>query len=161
MKTKLIISLGVLLFPLLTFAQVAEQRPTTFYVVKSNFSKKEIITKNLIIEASNIANMKILSKEEAEDQYGRLGKNILVTIITPNSGVKLSTVGEFFKHHNIQGNQRDLPFVIDGEAVRDTTNLLIEENSFKLFHVRADSIEIMTAGHLHTLDLKKRGLYHN
>ncbi|MBC7401491.1 MAG: hypothetical protein H7289_16250 [Mucilaginibacter sp.] len=156
MKTKLIISLGVLLFPLLTIAQVAPH----LYIVKSNFSTKETITKNLITDPLSIANMQILSPQDAENRFGKLAENTLVLLMTPKPGVKFSTVGEFFKHHHIKGNQRNLPFVIDGE-VRDTTNLLIEENCLKVLHIRDDSIEIVTGGHLHYLDLKRRGLYHN
>lgn len=114
----------------------------------------------MAIDALNIADVSIIPTQEAEKRYGKLEENSLVAVVTLKPGVKISTLGEFYKKHDIKGNKRNLPFVIDGQAITDTTNLVIEESSVKVLNIRTDSIEIMTSAHLRFLENRKKIKHH-
>jgi len=154
MRTKLIITLAVLLLPLISLAQTETSEPKPFFIIKFPSSSKEILTNNVLLEASDIDKIEFIPVMEAEKRFGKLPKNAVIAKVTLKPGVKISTLGQFYKIHGVNENKRKLPFVINGETWSDTTNLFISENSLKVIKIRTDSIEIMTAGHV--LELEKR-----
>lgn len=154
MKTKLIIGLGALLFPLLLLAQAETSKPKAFLIIKSPSFSKEILTSNILLEASDIAKIEFIPVIEAEKRFGKLPSMQSATV-TLNPGVKISTLSQFYKIHGVNENKRKLPFVINGETWSDTTNLLIVESSLNVINIKTDSIQIMTAGYLHQMKNRK------
>ncbi|MGY4386300.1 hypothetical protein ACVWYN_003351 [Pedobacter sp. UYP24] len=157
MKNKLIIVLCVLLIPLLSLAQSTNKAAPGFFVIKSTPYSKEIVTRNMMIDASEIADLRVLRIQEAEKRFGKLKETSVIAELTLKRGIKISTLREFYNKHNIQGNKRNLPFVINGQDIKDTTNLVISENSLKVLKIRTDSIQIMSAAHLkHLASIKNK-----
>jgi hypothetical protein len=161
MKTKLYILFGLMISPIIAFAQeqetIKKPAPTVIYIVKLIPSNKEIVTQNLIIDPQKIASALILPRNEAEQRFGKIDYPI-VWVITPKPGVKLTSIGEFYKHRKLTGNTKNLPIAIDGQVIKDTTNLLIEESSIKEFKKSKDSVLVKSSSYLHYLDLKKKEL---
>ncbi|MFP5080237.1 hypothetical protein [Pedobacter sp. JCM 36344] len=155
MKIKLLMSIGVLLFPLLSHGQEKNKRAPGFWIIKASASSKEIVTKNLVVDNSAIADIRVLPLQEIEKRFGSLKEVSLIAEITLKAGFKISTLKEFYEKHNIKGDKRRLPFAIDGEDRNDTTNLTFVEPGLNV-RIGTDSIQIKTEIHLrHLEDLKQ------
>ncbi|MDB5004969.1 MAG: hypothetical protein JWQ34_3194 [Mucilaginibacter sp.] len=147
MKQKIKIIIGTLLIQVFALGQAFAQKSSYIFILKNSSSTKEIVTRNLFVSVSNTANMHMFKREEAEKTFGKLDSNTIVLSVTLNPGVKLVTLGEFYKRRNISGKAKNAPFLIDGELIRDTTNLLIDESVVETVNSNADSIVVKTHGY--------------
>jgi hypothetical protein len=149
MKQRVKVIVGALLIQIFALGQAFAQKSSYIFIVKNSLSTKEIATRNLFVSVSNTANMHMFKREEAEKRFGKLDSNTIVLSVTLNPGVKLVTLGEFYKRCNINGKAKNAPFVIDGELIRDTTNVLIDESVIETVNSNADSIVVKTHGYPH------------
>jgi hypothetical protein len=149
MKQKIKIIIGALLIQVFALGQVFAQKPSYIFILKNSSSTKEIVTHYLLVNDLNVVDAHSFTREEAEKRFGKLGDRTYVLSITLKPNVKLTTLDEFYKRRNISGKAKNAPLVIDGELVRDTTNLLIDESVVETVNSNADSIVVKTHGYPH------------
>ncbi|MDB5004968.1 MAG: hypothetical protein JWQ34_3193 [Mucilaginibacter sp.] len=149
MKQTIKIIVGALLIQVCALGQAFAQKPSYITIVKNSSSTKEIVTRHLFVNSLSVADIHGMTQIEAEKRFGKLDNNTKVIILTLNPNVKLTSLGQFYKRRNISGKAKNAPLVIDGELVRDTTNLLIDESVVETVNSNADSIVVKTHGHPH------------
>ena len=141
------------LFPTMAFAQlsgaVRQTKEMKFdtdlnliFVVKLNNSQ-EIVTHELVVMPAEIQKLEGMPVEEREKRFGKLDmKKTVVMVVTPKPGVKLVRLSELYQHHHLTNEEQKLTLKIDGRLIKDTTNVIFDENALKSFTAYKDSVAI-------------------
>ena len=154
MKTRFVILTWAFILPITLFSQVIQEKSSAIFIVKSDSSPKEVVTRNLIMPFSSAKSFEIMSSLDVKKRFPK-SENLAVYIVTLNPNVKLIRIEEFYKRKKITtGKQKGL--MVDGNLISNTSDALIEESSVTSILLQGDKVKLETLSKDKLHGLKQR-----
>ena len=121
--------------------KVTEVKNPMLYIVKLRDQSKEVITKNLILNNSQIENLEVMKKDDIHKKFGSINEQVVITV-TPKTTVKFIGLSKLFDRYKIDEKYWKLNIYVDSILVNDTSDFLIHFESVRSVQVKNKSILI-------------------
>lgn len=133
----------ICILPTIGIAQNNRPRPNTLWVIKTNGTGTEIITRRLIVSPSSIEKLENMPVGEIQRRFATL-KPKGVWVVTLKPDVNLVKITELYNKQGISQASRTRPVSLDGANLNDTSDVYIDSNNIKILKSNSDSVKIIT-----------------
>jgi len=123
---------------------IAEVKNTVLFIVKLENPSKEVITKNLILNNSQVENLVVMKKDDIYKKFGSINEQVVITV-TPKPAVKFIDLPTLLRKYKIDKKYWKLNIYVDTILAADTSDLLIHFQSVRSVQLKNNSILISSA----------------
>jgi len=133
------------------------KRTTNIYNIIKSKGSGDIISRDLIMDPTLIANLDVPSKDAVKKQYGNIQADIVMVII-PKPGVEFLDLSQIFDKYKIDHEYRKYAVLIDHTETTDAKTLIANVGSIKTVIVNKEKmyIDIVTIFNKGYNDFRKR-----